>query len=136
MRISPKLIAETLFAIHAEQPNVPVVSISLALKNYLEKKHSMYMLPAILKKFEEKRIALEQSASCIVTLADESHSSEISVSAIEKIFSTSIDAILSKIDPDIIGGFVAEYKYQRYDASIKSSLISLKQHLLANVPSS
>ncbi len=135
MKITPKNIVHTILEIYKENP-ADSNSFSLGLKSFLEKKNMMYMLPAIIREFSvaEKKELIKNT--CTITLADSMHKELFSKDLASKIVSTSVDSVEYKIDSNIVGGFIAEYNFLEYDASVKSSLESLRQHLLEKALSS
>ena len=122
-------IVEALFS-----SKVDVLTM-LYLRLLINKRREMY-LPEIALAFDQQFKTLRKITSVTVTTA--TPMSESLLDDLRKkllasgVTSENLD-IETKIDPDIIGGFILEFDNKRYDASVEQKLKELKSQFSKNL---
>ncbi len=97
----------------------------------LKKKAKIEIVPAILRDLEEKVLAAQGKMKILLTLAHEQ--SEEMIEKIRAIVEKEVQAKVLfdiTIQPQVLGGFVAESSSLRIDGSIHNNLIKFKRQLL------
>lgn len=97
--------------------------------NYLKARNLLAFLPAVIRHLErESTRELEKARVSIETPFELSSDAR---THIRRSVGAGEDAEEKvSIDKNLIGGFIAEYNYKRYDASMRRKLEQLRHHLL------
>ena len=110
--------------------------LTMAFLNILLKKGRESYLPEISREFLEQYKTIKHISSVTLTTA-----AELSKDAIEAIRQRLLKSdvtddkveIVTKVDPDLIGGFVLEFDDKLYDASVKHKLNTLSKDFEDNL---
>lgn len=106
----------------------------LYLQLLVNKGREVY-IPEISAEFEDQHKILQKITSVSVTTATEMSAAvlaELKKKLLESGVTTENLEIETKIDPDLIGGFLLEFDNKRYDASIAHNLEELKSAFSKN----
>lgn len=95
---------------------------------YCLRKNILYKLPHVLKKLEHMLEVKKYETTVQLTSAHRIQPETQKIITKELGIDDAIP-IHSKIDSKIVGGFVAEYDYVRYDGSIARQLVELEKNL-------
>ena len=123
--ISSTNIAQAVYELSQKEHNGAALSDNLVL--YLEKNHALALLPNVIAQLQYLQSRGDAYATIRIT----------SPYAMDKKILGTITKTLDATDapqelqqqPELIGGFVAEYKGVVYDASVQTQLTNLKQAL-------
>ncbi len=109
--------------------------MSMGFMNIIVGKGRERYLPEIAAEFEKQYKAHKRISTAVITSAHQL--SEAAVAKIKakllasKITDDSVE-LVTKIDPDLIGGFIIEIGDKLYDASVAGKLDKLKQEFVGN----
>lgn len=111
-------------------------TLTLAYLHLLVDKSREVYAPEIASEFIHQYKQLKKITSVTVTTATEM-SEAVQAELRKKLLASGITTenleIISKIDPDLIGGFVLEFDNKRYDASVAHKLEELKSDFAKNL---
>ena len=104
--------------------------LRLLLDNY-----RLVQLPAILEAIDELLDRAHGVVSATVTAAEELDADQQArlQGALERLSGAEV-RLESRVDPSLIGGFVAQFGSHRYDASVRGQLAALESRLTAEPP--
>lgn len=92
-------------------------------------------LPEIAKDFIKQYKTLKNITTAEVTTAtpvDQDQLDKIKSEIVKLNLATGAVEFITKVDPELVGGFVLEINGQAYDASVKTKLANLKKEILDN----
>lgn len=125
MKYSAKKLAKTLYEI-SHQDNTKELDNFF---NFCDQKNLNYLLPNILKYYRE--ILAKKSSQNTVLIKSTHQLDKKTLDAIKKKINATKDTkVEQKIDPETLGGFIAEYRNKVFDASLKNQLAKLKNKLI------
>ncbi len=124
-KLLPRHYAKILYNLTREAKDVNAVTREFL--RFLEDKHALKKLPAIMKEFEEYANRQEGIITAEVTTARELPE-KIVQQAVEKILGSRAQ-IKVTTNPDLLGGLKIKTSSHEYDASLKGQLQQLEKSL-------
>ena len=136
MNINSKILAKALYQSILDTPDKESEVVKEFIK-YLEEKNLIGLLPSVVKNLEHIQRRAVAQEKIKVTI-----SQKLSTTVIEEIkeyifvnIGNGRDRLVQTDiieDPDLVGGFVAEYNDKIYDGSVKGQLEMVRKKLLNN----
>ena len=126
-KILPLQYAKILYELTKDSKENELSSIIEAFVIFLKKNQSVNKLPYIIQDFQNYVLKVQGKEKAEITTA---HSmSEKSLEEIQKILKLQGE-IVKNVDKELIGGVVIKVGNKIFDASIKTKINKLKQHLI------
>ena len=126
-KILPLQYAKILYDVTKDSKEKELPAIIEVFVNFLRKNQSVNKLPYIIQEFEKYVLKVQGKEKAEITTA---HSiSEKSLEEIQKILKLQGEIVMN-IDKELIGGVVIKVGNKIFDASIKTKINKLKQHLI------
>lgn len=124
--LSVKGLAQRVLEINKRGGDTQALSDFLA---YVESRGAAPLLPHVVHYLE--RVVEQESLSQRLVVRTSHDVSQATIAAIREYIGADKEVNASiTTDPDLIGGFVAEYKFKRHDMTLKNRLRKLKSSLV------
>lgn len=124
--INSRELAQAFIRFSNESDN-PAKAADACLQ-FLEDNHLSHVLPHIVRHMERMTATDETFNTLQFVTAFTEHAEAISKDVVKQLGITPTDTMISH-DPNLIGGFIAEYQGIRYDASIRNQLQQFRSFL-------
>ncbi|MDO9579005.1 MAG: ATP synthase F1 subunit delta [Bacteroidales bacterium] len=126
-KILPLQHAKILYDLTKDSKEKELPAIIDIFVNFLKKNQSVNKLPYIIQEFEKYVLKVQGKEKAEIITAH--NISEKSLEEIQKILKLQGEIVMN-IDKDLIGGVVIKVGNKIFDASIKTKINKLKQHLI------